>query len=90
MTFVLIFGIDSCFFLGSLGMDCKDLNIGFMNRSPPAPPPNLSDDHSNQGKNVSINYHMHWFLGFVEKFSNPNLKLTFMEQSVFILLWICL
>lgn len=55
-------------------MDCKDLGLGFGNKSPPAPPPSLSDDRSNQGMTVSINYHMHSDL--FNNFPNFNVKPT--------------
>ncbi|KAI3513552.1 hypothetical protein L1887_20888 [Cichorium endivia] len=48
-----------CFKECSLGMDCKDLGLGFMNKSPPAPPPNLSEDHSNQA-NFRREGSFHW------------------------------
>lgn len=38
-----------CFKECSLGMDCKDIGLGFMNKSPPSPPPRPLSDQSNQG-----------------------------------------
>ncbi|KAJ0805309.1 hypothetical protein HanPI659440_Chr02g0048451 [Helianthus annuus] len=38
-----------CFKECSIGMDCKDLNIGFKD-NPSSPPPSLSADRSNHGK----------------------------------------
>ncbi|KAD3337969.1 hypothetical protein E3N88_33490 [Mikania micrantha] len=42
-----------CFRECSLGLDCKDLDIGF-NDKPSPPPPSLSGDSSNQGKTAPI------------------------------------
>ncbi|KAD6119432.1 hypothetical protein E3N88_10703 [Mikania micrantha] len=42
-----------CFRECSLGLDCKDLGIGF-NDKPSSPPPSLSGDGSSQGKTAPI------------------------------------
>ncbi|KAI7738419.1 hypothetical protein M8C21_022790 [Ambrosia artemisiifolia] len=50
-----------CFKECSLGMDCKDLNIGFMDK-PSSPPPSLSADRSNQASNYRIEGRYQWLI----------------------------
>ncbi|KAJ9560431.1 hypothetical protein OSB04_005591 [Centaurea solstitialis] len=48
-------------FDGSLGLDCKNLNIGFANKSTPSPPPSSSADRSNQA-NFGVEGRFNWLI----------------------------
>ncbi|KAI3685582.1 hypothetical protein L6452_34830 [Arctium lappa] len=50
-----------CFKECSLGLDCKDLNIGFMNKSTSSPPLSSSADRSNQA-NYRVEGSFNWLI----------------------------